>query len=165
MLVRFGVVMPGTEKTKTYEDSYDAKIVELVEKIIRSDDKKGSTDDKNKDDKKVKIKLEIAEFKEGSNGRLLRVDGFTGSVKTVDVIEFNETGIKFWRQKEGCFSGYNVTPEYGIPWEQVEVLSKAEKIKENNNMGPFTITSENAKRLIELRDAKKHIINNDISKT
>ncbi|MCL4363064.1 hypothetical protein M1439_01285 [Candidatus Marsarchaeota archaeon] len=150
--------MPETEKTKTYKDEYDAKIVELVEKMIRSDYKEEINYYKNEDDKKVKINLEIAEFKEGSNGRLLRVDGFPGGVKTVDIIEFNETGIKFWRQKEECFSGYNVTSEYGISWEQIEALSKAEKIKENNNMGPFTITSENAKRLIELRYAKKHTV-------
>lgn len=158
--------MSGAEKTKTGRNSNDAEAAKIFDEILRSDDAVAARLFKeilrSSDAEEGSIELDMSKFAADPfyESTLLRDCGFPGSTRSIDIVQFDDAGIKFWRQKEGCFHTDMVTPIYRLTWEQVEALSKAEKTLVVES---FVIAPKDAAKLIELRDAKAHNYN-DISR-
>ena len=82
---------------------------------------------------------------------LLRVYPSFSTNHLYDMIQWDEKGIKVWRQEEGCFHCHQLSGPYELSWNQIQKLSEA---KEDVNLAELVIPKECLDKLLKLREMK-----------
>jgi len=80
----------------------------------------------------------------------MRLHGSLGSLRSYDMVRWNENGVEIWRQKEGSFRSRPILGPYKFSWEEVEHHIEGEGIASKE----LRIQPSELRKLLDLKEIK-----------